>query len=87
MKIVGVKNTKFKSKDTGDTIEGKTLYTTETIDPERGTGEETDHFFLSKAKLADLDFTPAPGQTVNVLYNRYGRVATVKLVDDVIDIG
>lgn len=88
-RIIGIINTKFKTKDTGTTIEGKTIHTTEPISPERGKGEETDHFFLSAAKLAALDFDPAPGQTVDVLYNRYGKVATMKLVDDdiVIDVG
>ena len=52
------------------------------MDPKRGQGETTDHFFLTTAKLATLDFVPAPGQMVEVFYNRYGKVATLKLVGD-----
>lgn len=88
-KIIGLVNMKFKAKDTDTMIEGKTIHTTEPISPERGIGEAGDHFFMSAAKLSALDFDPAPGQTVDVLYNRYGKVATMKLVDDdiVIDVG
>lgn len=81
-KIVGIADTNFTPKDSDKPIEGKTLYTTETMDPRRGQGETTDHFFLTTAKLATLDFVPAPGQMVEVFYNRYGKVATLKLVGD-----
>jgi hypothetical protein len=42
----------------------------------------TDHFFLSKNKLRDLSFTPAVGQEVDVLFNRYGKVQTLRLLSD-----
>lgn len=88
-KIIGVADTQFTPKDSDKPITGKTLYATEAMDPKRGQGETADRFFLSSAKLAALDFDPAPGQTVDILYNKYGRVATMKLVDDdtEIDIG
>lgn len=81
-KIIGIANTHFTPKDSDKAITGKTFYTTEPMDPKRGEGETADHFFLTNEKLAALNFTPAVGQTVDVLYNRYGRIATVKLVDD-----
>lgn len=80
-RIIGVIHTNFIARD-GTTIEGQTLHTTEPISAERGIGETGDRFFLSKAKLSTLDFTPAPGQTVEVFYNRYGKVSTIKLVDN-----
>lgn len=80
-KIVGVENTSFTGKD-GTPVTGETIHTTEHINPERGKGERTDHFFLSTAKLSTLDFVPAPGQTVTILYNRYGKVATLHLLSD-----
>lgn len=80
-KIIGIIRTKFQAKDTGNTVEGQTIHVTESIASERGMGEAADHFFLSKAKLAALDFTPAPGQSVHVLYNKFGRVETLKLID------
>ncbi len=85
-KIIGTANSSFKGND-GTQITGTTVYTTEPIDPKRGQGESADHFFLSAAKLAALDFTPAVGQDVTVFYNRYGKVATIKLNDEVLDLG
>ena len=64
-KIIGTANSSFKGND-GTQITGTTVYTTEPIDPKRGQGESADHFFLSAAKLAALDFTPAVGQDVTV---------------------
>lgn len=80
MKIIGVKNTSFTGSD-GTQVEGMTFYATEAIDAKWGRGEQAERFFLSKAKLAALDFTPAPGQSVYVLYNKFGRVETLKLID------
>ena len=39
---------------------------------------------MSAAKLAALDFVPAVNQTVEIYYNRFGKVATLRLVDDII---
>lgn len=81
MKIVGTMSTSFEGKD-GTRIEGMTIHTLEAIDPKRGTGEAADHFFISKAKLATLDFKPSVGQEIQTLYNKFGRVQTIKLVDE-----
>lgn len=78
MKIIGIENLSFKGSD-GTQIDGVTIYGTEPIDPKRGDGERAERFFMSKAKLAALDFTPAPGQTAEVFYNRFGKVATLRL--------
>lgn len=80
MKIIGVKNTSFTGSD-GTQVEGMTFYATEAIDAKWGRGEQAERFFLSKAKLAALGFTPAVGQEVEMFYNRYGKISTVKLVD------
>lgn len=80
-RIIGVIHTNFTTQD-GTLIEGDTVHITEPISAERGIGESGDRFFLSKAKLSSLDFTPAPGQTVEIFYNRYGKVASLKLVSD-----
>lgn len=88
-KIVGVEDMSFVGKD-GTPISGTTVHTTERLAPSKGKGDRADHFFLSTAKLSELGFTPTPGQTVEVFYNRFGKVATLKLVaddSDIVDIG
>lgn len=84
--IVGVELVDFE-KD-GKKVSGTRLYTLEDIPAGRGTGKKSDKIFLSDAKLAQMDFTPAVGQTVAVYYNRYGTPSHIALVeDDIIDLG
>lgn len=81
-KIIGIADTNFKPKDSDTAITGKSIYITEPMDPKRGQGETADHFFMTSARLATLDFTPAVGQTIEVFYNRFGKVSTLRLLDD-----
>ena len=78
--IVGIENVNFE-KD-GKEIRGARLYTLEDIPAGRGTGKKSDKIFLSEAKLKQMSFTPAVGQTVAVYYNRYGGVNHIGLTDD-----
>ena len=80
-KIVGVEDMSFTGTD-GTPVKGKVIHTTERMDPKKGQGEKADHFFMSAAKLSTLDFTPAVGMTVEVFYNRYGKVATLRLLSN-----
>lgn len=85
--IIGVQHTAFDTKD-GTHIEGSEVYITSPLDPKRGgQGQSSEKFFLSSAKLASLDFTPAPNQKVEIYYNRFGKVNTLRLLDDDIDFG
>lgn len=81
MKLIGIADTHFKTKD-GIEIVGKNLYLTEQIDPKRGQGESAERIFLSEKKLSDLNFTPVIGMTIEVLFNRYGKVASLRVLDD-----
>ena len=81
-KIIGIATTSFTPKDSDTPIEGATYYTTEPIDSKRGVGDKGDSFFMTKAKLAALDFTPAIGMDIEVLYNKFGKVATLRLLSD-----
>lgn len=85
MKILGIESTSFTSKD-GVKISGKTFFVTEPLSPNKGEGSSAERFFMSAAKLAALDFTPAVGQEVTVLYNRFGKVAALSLVDSLIEV-
>ena len=81
-KIVGVVRTSFTAKD-GTQISGRTFFTEEPVKPDHGIGQRTDRFFLSDAKLATLSFKPdlALGFEVQILYNRYGKVENLVLID------
>lgn len=83
MRIRGIEKIHFTTKD-GQLISGNRFHTGEDIPADRGVGEATDKFFLSDAKIAQLDFTPAVGMNVDVLYSRYGKVIALRLLDDVI---
>lgn len=80
-KVIGIERLSFKGSD-GTEVKGLNLYVSEAIDPKRGQGERADRYFLSEAKIAALDFALAPGQAVDLLYNKFGKVATIKLLDD-----
>lgn len=81
MKIVGTMSTSFEGKD-GTRIEGMTIYALDEIDPKRGVGQSADRFFVSRAKLDALDFKPAVGQNVEVVYNKYGKLQNLRLLDE-----
>jgi len=85
MKIVGKRPSGFTTND-GANIEGVTLYLTEEMHTPGAEGCSVERVFLSKQKLASLDFEVSVGQEVNVLYNKFGKVATLTLIDPVDDI-
>lgn len=80
-KIIGVVNTSFEAKD-GSKVEGMTIHVLDEIDTKRGVGQSADHFFISSKKIAELDFKPSVGQDIQTLYNKYGRVQTLRLLDE-----
>lgn len=84
--IVGIEKTKFKPKDSENEIEGATFYVTAPFSPGRGEGNRTDRFFMTVEKMSTLAFTPAVGQTIELLFNKWGKVETLRLIDDTFDI-
>lgn len=79
-KIVGKMVSSFKGSD-GTQVEGIRFFITEKMDPRRGEGVTAERVFLSNKKLALLDFTPEVGNEVQVFYNRFGKVDSMRLVD------
>ena len=84
-RIIGTARTSFKGQD-GTLVEGTTIYVADPIDPSRGEGESAERYFLSKAKLTGLGFPVAVGQEVELLFNKFGKIASMKLLDDALDI-
>lgn len=85
--VLGTEHVSFTTKE-GLLMEGVNLYGKRPIDPKRGQGERAERFFLSAAKVAALPFKLRTAQRVEIVYNRWGRVETLRLLDDeAIDIG
>ena len=80
MEIVGIRPSNFTASD-GTKIEGKMVFVTEPMTTPNAQGKSTDRFFLSKKKLDELGFELAVGVEVEALFNRYGKVATLKQLD------
>lgn len=80
--IIGVKETKFTGKD-GNLVTGNTLYLTFPLNSKLGQGLACESIFMSTSKISQLEFKPAPGMVVEVLFNRFGKVQTLNLLDDI----
>lgn len=71
MKVVGFRKVDFRAEN-GSQISGTRLYCT--FEDEKVSGVGTEAFFVSDAKL---DFVPAVGDEIQVIYNKYGKVDRV----------
>lgn len=70
IEIVGIKDTKFTSKETGELVEGQTVYFEH--DDDNAWGVVTDRCFLSsRKKIVPVPSMPA---RANLYYNKYGKV-------------
>lgn len=85
-KIIGIVNTSFTAKD-GTEINGTNLYLTELIDKKKGQGESAEKIFLSANRVKDIPFKLEVGMDVEVLYNRFGKVKELRLIDPDVDFG
>ena len=77
--ISGIRNSSFDTKD-GNTVEGNSITMLYPIDSEKGLGFEAERVFLTKAKLKNISSKLELNSTVQVIYNRYGKV------DDIVDV-
>ena len=82
MTIIGREHIQFKSRTTGDTISGWNIYATSPIDPAKGVGDLAEKLFMSDEKFAQLGFEMKPGTEVEFFFNRFGKVATAKLISE-----
>lgn len=71
MTVLGFKKVNFKAQN-GDQITGMSYWLSEPI-MEYGEGVQVVKVFISSSR--SLSFTPSVGDEVNVVYNRYGKVA------------
>lgn len=81
-KIVGVRPSAFVAKD-GTHISGSTLFSVADIPVGKGTGKQTNKYFLSESKIEKLGLNPEDlvGKTVSIGYNRWGKLDEIAVID------
>lgn len=76
--VMGKKNVNFTAQDTGAVISGITFYLAFADDKIEGYG--TENVFVSSTKMSGP--IPSIGSHVNVIYNKYGKVDSLQIVDN-----
>lgn len=77
MTIIGIRPYTLTTKDTGEVIDGVTLFCTYESDKVQGLA--IDKISMSNKKLLELGYTPKLNDTIKVSYNRFGRVEAVEV--------
>lgn len=73
VEIVGIENVDYESKKTGKRVEGFRLHVQ--FEKENCQGYATDVVFIAKDVLENFTV----GDEVELLYNKYGRVASLRI--------
>lgn len=71
MNLVGIRDTRFTNKDTGEVISGQTIFVS--YEDEHVIGLKTDKLFLSEKKRINA----RPGCVIDVQFNMYGKISAV----------
>lgn len=77
MKVVGMKELDFKTKD-GQQISGVKLFLE--YQEEKTTGVCTDSAFISERRMEESNYIPAVGDDIELMYNRYGKIQAIRLL-------
>lgn len=79
MTVIGVQRADFTIKDSGERITGCNVYVSRPIDPSQGKGQAVDRIYVSdhKAEGLGIKLDSLIGKTVEVYYNRYGKVQSI----------
>lgn len=78
MKVIGFRYVDFTGQD-GRPVRGMSLYLSQQIS-KNGSGEAAEKVFLSERLLNVLSVTPALGDEVEPVYNRFGKVVDIRPV-------
>lgn len=76
MQIIGYQNMEFKG-DKGEEVKGMQVFLGEDITKD-GDGMRVTKIWLTPKKLEELSVQIALGVEVDVVYNRYGKVADLR---------
>ena len=75
MKIIGYADSMFTAAD-GTVVEGMNIYCTESR--KNVIGSACERIYISAAKLNDAGYIPSIDDEIEVLYNKYGKVASIR---------
>lgn len=81
-RVIGAERSCFRPKGGADEITGYNLYLASPIDGDRGAGSRVERLYLSdtKATAWGIDALDLTGHTVQALYNRWGRLASLIVI-------
>lgn len=81
MKVCGIRPVSFRDKKTNDLIEGLSVYYTFDLG-KNGDGVGADKVFISSRVIDNAGgAVPTVGQDIDILYNKYGKVAGYTISD------
>lgn len=75
IEIVGIKDVSFSNKETGERVEGQSVYFE--YEDDRTQGVATDKVFLSSRK--ELVPVPSLPCSANLYFNKFGKVDSISL--------
>ena len=79
MKVIGFSERSFTAKDTGALIEGMYIYVT--FARNHTTGCACDRLYVSRQRLEESGYYPSLGDEIEPLYNRYGKITGICLLE------
>ena len=78
MEVVGFRSYSMTAKETGELLEGVTVFCT--AKDEKVTGMAMEKFSLSHEKLRKCNWTPMVGDQIELVYNKYGKVESISQI-------
>ena len=82
-RIIGAERSCFLPRTGGEEVKGFNLYLTSEIAKDKGAGSRVERLYLSDAKASawGIDAIDLVGHTVQALYNRWGKLASLVVID------
>ena len=74
-KVIGFQKIDFKDQKTGNQVQGYSLFVTSAPDNDKIVGTKCEKIFIASQYV---DYVPALGDDIMILYNRYGKVSSIQ---------
>lgn len=75
--VVGFRSVNFKDKQTGNPVNGFSLYLQRDPLDDRVQGQEVDKIFISSEYVR---YSPELGDEIVLIYNKYGKISSIQVV-------